>query len=54
MHVVTGELRKAPYIKDGCGQDGQSKMYILELSEVIIYKLQRNDFCKISRSKRLL
>lgn len=35
MHVVTGELRKAPYIKDGCGQDGQSKMYILELSEVI-------------------
>lgn len=35
MHIVTGELRKPPYIKDGCGQDGQSKMYILELSEVI-------------------
>lgn len=35
MHVVTGDLRKAPYIKNGCGQDGQSKMYILELSEVI-------------------
>jgi len=35
MHIVTGELRKQPYIKDGCGQDGQSKMYILELSEVI-------------------
>lgn len=35
MHVVTGELRKATYVKDNCGKDGQSKMYILELSEVI-------------------
>lgn len=35
MHVVTGELRKATYIKDNCGKDGQSKMYVLELSEVI-------------------
>lgn len=35
MHVITGELRKATYIKDNCGKDGQSKMYILELSEVI-------------------
>ena len=35
MHVVTGELRKATYTKDNCGKDGQSKMYILELSEVI-------------------
>jgi single-stranded DNA-binding protein len=35
MHTVSGKLRKAPYIKDGCGQDGQSKMYIIELAEVI-------------------
>ena len=35
MHMVHGELRKAPYIKSGVGKDGQSTMYILELSEVI-------------------
>lgn len=35
MHIVHGELRKAPYIKPGCGQDGQSTMFIIELSEVI-------------------
>lgn len=35
MHTIFGELRKAPYIKSGCGQDGQSTMYIIELSEMI-------------------
>tara|TARA_R100000951_G_scaffold85972_2_gene73678 strand:- start:3678 stop:4127 length:450 start_codon:yes stop_codon:yes gene_type:complete len=35
MHIIHGELRKAPYIKAGCGQDGQSTMFIVELSEVI-------------------
>jgi len=35
MHIVHGELRKAPFIKTGCGQDGQSTMFIIELSEVI-------------------
>tara|TARA_R110002051_G_scaffold99868_1_gene170281 strand:- start:1605 stop:2069 length:465 start_codon:yes stop_codon:yes gene_type:complete len=35
MHIIHGELRKAPYIKPGCGQDGQSTMFIVELSEVI-------------------
>ena len=35
MHIVHGELRKAPYIKSGVGKDGQSTMYIVELSEVI-------------------
>ncbi len=35
MHIIHGELRKAPYIKQGCGQDGQSTMFIIELSEVI-------------------
>jgi hypothetical protein len=35
MHIVHGELRKAPYIKAGCGQDGQSTMFIIELSEMI-------------------
>jgi len=35
MHIIHGELRKAPYIKTGCGQDGQSTMFIVELSEVV-------------------
>ncbi len=35
MHIVHGELRKAPYVKAGCGQDGQSTMFIIELSEMI-------------------
>ena len=35
MHIIFGELRKAPFIKTGCGQDGQSTMFIIELSEVI-------------------
>ena len=35
MHIIFGELRKAPFIKTGCGQDGQSTMFIIELAEVI-------------------
>ncbi len=35
MHVVSGLIRKAPFIKSGCGQDGQSTMYSVELSEMI-------------------
>ena len=35
MHIVHGELRKAPYIKTGMGQDGQTTMFIIELSEMI-------------------
>ena len=35
MHIVHGELRKAPYVKAGVGKGGESTMYILELSEVI-------------------
>lgn len=35
MHIVSGELRKAPFIKPGVGQDGQSVMFAVELSEVI-------------------
>ena len=34
-HIVSGLIRKAPFIKDGCGQGGQSKMYVIELSEVV-------------------
>ena len=34
-HTIHGELRKTPFIKSGCGQDGQSTMFIIELSEVI-------------------
>lgn len=34
-HIVAGKLRKATFIKDGCGPDGMSKMYGIELAEVI-------------------
>ncbi|MGL5392906.1 MAG: hypothetical protein ACRDA8_16265 [Shewanella sp.] len=34
-HVVSGKLRKATFIKDGCGPDGMSKMYGIELSEAV-------------------
>lgn len=34
-HVVSGKLRKAPFIKSGLGQDGQSTMYAIELSEMV-------------------
>lgn len=33
-HVVSGKLRKAPFIKDGCGQ-GDSTMFVVELSEMV-------------------
>ena len=35
MHIVSGELRKPPFIKNGVGQDGQSTLFIVELSEMI-------------------
>ena len=45
MHVVSGKLRKAPFIKDNCGQDGQSKMYAIELSEMTQdYKTQEKSY----------
>ena len=34
MHVIHGEMRKAPFVKPGCGQDQQSTMFIIELAEV--------------------
>ena len=34
-HVVSGKLRKPPYIKPGCGTQGDSTMYAIELSEMI-------------------
>lgn len=35
MHIVHGQLRKAPYVKSGVGKDGQSTMFAVELSEMI-------------------
>ncbi len=35
MHIVSGELRKAPYVKPNVGSDGQSCLFIVELSEMI-------------------
>lgn len=34
MHVVSGLIRKAPFIKSGCGPQGDSTMYAIELSEM--------------------
>ena len=33
-HIVQGKIRKAPFIKEGGGPDGMSKMYAVELAEV--------------------
>lgn len=33
-HIVSGKLRKAPFIKEGCGPQGDSTMFIIELSEM--------------------
>jgi len=35
MHIVSGELRKAPYIKSGLGPNGDSTMFAVELSEMV-------------------
>lgn len=34
-HIITGELRKDPYTKEGQNNSGAYKMYIVELSESI-------------------
>ena len=34
-HIITGELRKEPYVKEGQNNSGSYKMYIVELSESI-------------------
>ena len=34
-HIVQGKIRKAPFIKEGYGPDGMSKMYAVELAEVV-------------------
>ena len=33
-HTVHGLIRKAPFIKQGCGQGGESTMFVVELSEM--------------------
>lgn len=32
-HTISGKLRKAPHTKEGCGKDGNSTLYAIELSE---------------------
>lgn len=34
-HTVSGKLRKPPFIKTGCGPQGDSTMYAIELAEVV-------------------
>jgi hypothetical protein len=33
-HIVSGKLRKAPFIKEGCGAQGNSTMFVIELAEM--------------------
>lgn len=33
-HIVSGKLRKAPFIKEGCGPQGDSTMFVIELAEM--------------------
>lgn len=33
-HIVNGKLRKAPFIKEGCGPQGDSTMFVIELAEM--------------------
>lgn len=33
MHVITGQIRKAPFTKEGSNNNGRWKMYAVELSE---------------------
>ncbi|AUS01591.1 nucleic acid-binding, OB-fold protein [Vibrio phage 1.287.O._10N.286.55.C7] len=33
-HIVNGKLRKAPFIKEGCGAQGNSTMFVIELAEM--------------------
>ena len=33
-HIVSGKLRKAPFIKEGCGAQGSSTMFVIELAEM--------------------
>ncbi|QQM15524.1 single-stranded DNA binding protein [Escherichia phage vB_EcoS-BECP10] len=33
MHVITGQIRKAPFTKDGQNAKGNWKMYAIEMSE---------------------
>lgn len=45
MHVVSGLIRKAPFIKSGLGPQGDSTMFAVELSEQIIdYKTQEKSY----------
>lgn len=34
-HVVSGKIRKEPFVKSGCGPQQDSTMYAIELSEMI-------------------
>ena len=34
-HNISGKIHKAPFTKEGCGPEGNSKMYSVELSEMI-------------------
>lgn len=33
-HIVSGKLRKAPFIKEGCGAQENSTMFVIELAEM--------------------
>lgn len=42
-HVITGQIRKAPYTKEGSNNNGRWKMYAVELSERMKIRNQQGE-----------
>lgn len=42
-HVITGQIRKAPFTKEGSNNNGRWKMYAVELSERMKIRNQNGD-----------
>lgn len=42
-HVITGQIRKAPFTKEGSNNNGRWKMYVVELSERMKIRNQNGD-----------
>lgn len=43
MHVITGQIRKAPFTKEGSNNNGRWKMYAVELSERMKIRNQQGE-----------
>lgn len=43
-HVITGQIRKAPFTKEGSNNNGRWKMYAVELSERMKIRNQQGEY----------